>query len=91
MVGNVYLPSTAASGFQKPPRKFIVPIGTSKAGSSHAVDGMNNPRRNSGGHGNNLDGYNFGPHHQSQDGPILNDLSINSVSQHGDRNGNIKI
>ena len=55
----------------------MVPIGNSKSGSSHAVDGTANNRRTS---GNNLDGFNFGLHHQSQEGPILNDISVNSVS-----------
>jgi len=76
-MSNVYLPGTASNGFQKPPRKFVMPIGNSKSGSSHAVDGAANNRRTS---GNNLDAFNFGPHHQSQEGPILNDISINSVS-----------
>lgn len=70
----MYLPGTTSNGFQKPPRKFVVPIGK---GSSHALDGTANHRRTS---GNNLDGFNFGPHHQSQDEAILNDISVNSVS-----------
>lgn len=61
-MGNVYLPGTASNGFQKPPRKFVVPIGNSKSGSSHAVDSTGNNRRTS---VNNLDAFNFGPHHQS--------------------------
>ena len=48
--------------------------GGSKSGSSHIVDG----KRTSGTH---LDAiFHVGPHHLSQDGPILNDISVNSVS-----------